>query len=111
MGKDYIKPQMVTIDIEVETIMMQGSFSDVKEGETSDNFDGNRRRGTWGNLWEQSLTSPNTPNNPSPQHRAVGSFFFAHTPHCMDCAGVVSQELGVRSWVLKLSSFHLLAND
>lgn len=53
MGKDYIKPQMVTIDVEVETIMMQGSFSDVKEGETSDNFDGNRRRGTWGNLWEQ----------------------------------------------------------
>lgn len=52
MKTEYIEPQIEVIEIEVETVMMQGSFSDVKEGETSDTFDSNGRRGTWGNLWK-----------------------------------------------------------
>ncbi len=52
MKKDYIKPQMEAIEIEAETVMMQSSFSDVKEGETSDEFDSNKHRGSWGSLWD-----------------------------------------------------------
>ena len=52
MKNEYIKPQMEAIEIEVETVMMQGSFSDLVEGETSDTFDSRSRRGSWGNLWE-----------------------------------------------------------
>ena len=52
MKNEYIKPQMEAIEIEVETVMMQGSFSDVVEGETCDTFDSMSGRGSWVNLWE-----------------------------------------------------------
>ena len=43
---------MEVLEIEAQTALMQGSFTGVIEGETSDTFDTNNRRGSWGNLWD-----------------------------------------------------------
>ena len=52
MKEIYVRPQIEVLEIEVETVLMQGSYTGVKEGETSDTFDANNRRGSWGDLWE-----------------------------------------------------------
>lgn len=52
MKKDYLKPEIEVLDIEVSTVMMTGSIIDTEMGTEPSVPDANRRRGTWGNRWE-----------------------------------------------------------
>lgn len=52
MKKDYLKPEIEVLDIEVSTVMMIGSIIDSEMGDEPSIPDARRRRGTWGNLWE-----------------------------------------------------------
>ena len=48
MKKNYVMPQMEEMELDVKTVMMANSWTDVEgEGEP----DANERRGSWGDLW------------------------------------------------------------
>ena len=50
MKKEYIKPEVDIVDVELSSMI---STSGLGEGDgESDNFDANDRRGDWGNLWD-----------------------------------------------------------
>ena len=58
MKKEYIKPEIEVMAIEVEAQMMTAS-PNVQPGFGEGEADGstplsNRRRGTWGNLWTET---------------------------------------------------------
>ena len=52
MKKDYLKPEIEVLDIEVSTVMMIGSIIDTKMGDKPSVPDAPIRRDSWGNLWE-----------------------------------------------------------
>lgn len=55
--KEYIKPEIEVIAIEVESAMLSGSSLTPEKGDNyeSDEAGTNRyRRGTWGNLWAET---------------------------------------------------------
>jgi hypothetical protein len=58
MKKTYIAPEMQVIEMEMESVLMSMSSSDLPGtsdgGESSGGMygDANDRRGTWGNLWD-----------------------------------------------------------
>ena len=52
MKKDYLKPEIEVLDIEVSTVMMTGSIIDTEMGDEPSVPDAPIRRGSWGNRWE-----------------------------------------------------------
>ena len=50
MKENYVTPQMEVVEFDVNTVMMDGSMTDVG-GETEE-MDAPIRRGSWGNRWE-----------------------------------------------------------
>ena len=50
MKKDYLKPEVEVIAVEVNTVMMAES-ADTGMGDTPSTPDARGRRGKWGNLW------------------------------------------------------------
>lgn len=58
MKKTYIAPEMQVIEMEMETVLMSMSSSDLPgtsdDGKSPGGMygDANDRRGTWGNLWD-----------------------------------------------------------
>ena len=51
MKKDYLKPEIVALDIEVSTVMMAESANTGMD-ETPARPDARERRGEWGDLWQ-----------------------------------------------------------
>lgn len=51
MKEDYLKPEILEIEM-VTAEMVLGGSADTGLDETPDIPDTNKRRGTWGNLWE-----------------------------------------------------------
>ena len=51
--KEYIKPEMLVVDIEVQQIITASPTPGFGDGFASGDGEvlSNRRRGTWGNLW------------------------------------------------------------
>ena len=54
MKKEYVKPEIEVIDLDVSTVLMSQSQDKVDTGlgNTPSDPDATGRRGTWGNLWE-----------------------------------------------------------
>ena len=54
MKKEYIKPEIIIENIQFESMLAlstENMGSNEKPGDQND-FNANKRRGTWGNLWE-----------------------------------------------------------
>lgn len=52
MKDSYVKPQMEEMEFDVQTVMMNNSWTDVEEGAEGDP-DIRGRRGRWGDLWDK----------------------------------------------------------
>ena len=54
MKQEYVRPEIEVVDLEVSTMLMALSKDKVDTGfgDTPSEPDANRRRGTWGNLWD-----------------------------------------------------------
>lgn len=56
MKRAYIKPEMTIEDIQPESVLATSNeyMGSVETPGTDDDFNANDRRGTWGNLWDES---------------------------------------------------------
>lgn len=50
MKKNYVMPQMEEMELDVKTVMMANSWTDV--GGETDEMDARGNRGSWGDLWD-----------------------------------------------------------